>query len=131
MNEAMVSQKIIKELKKNGAFAVKMSVEGRNGIPDIYVTSKKVGSFWIETKKCEKIPVRGETNVLGHGFTPIQKKVATDIKKNGTYVCGVIGYKKTQKEWGFKRVETEHFKEKLTKDEFFLLDEFDFSNPVP
>lgn len=129
MNESTVSKKIISKLRAKGYYAEKFSVNYNSGVPDIFVTGKGAGGFFIETKKVEKLPVRDSSNTLKHGFTKSQREKALKYTRNGTYVVGVIGVK-VEDGWLYKKVEAKQFREKLSKKDLLDLPDFDFNNPM-
>ena len=96
MNESVVSKKIISKLKSRRFHAEKLWVNNNSGVPDIFVTGETTGAFFIETKKVEKLPVKGASNALKHGFSKSQREKALKYSKNGTPVYGVIGVKVEQ-----------------------------------
>lgn len=130
MNESVVSKKIISKLRAKGYHAEKFWLNNNNGVPDIFVTGKGTGGFFVETKKVEKLPARDTSNALKHGFSKSQREKALKYTRNGTYVCGIIGIKIDTKVWAYKKVEADNFVESISKEDLLNLPDFDFSDPL-
>lgn len=130
MNESVVSKKIISKLRAKGYHAEKFWLNGNNGVPDIFITGKDTGGFFIETKKVEKLPTKDTSQALKHGFSKSQREKALKYSKNGTYVCGIVGIKMDTKIWIYKKVEVDNFVDSITKKELLSLPDFDFNDPI-
>ena len=70
-------------LREHGAFYAYMSSMNRQGIPDLFVQHRGIGS-WQELKFAEHLSSRTKTGSLGHKFTGPQRAFLRGVTENAT-----------------------------------------------
>lgn len=120
---------VIKKLKdiflSENCVVEKIESQFNSGKPDLYIGGHGF-NMWIEAKYVESLPIKGTSNMLKHGFSPIQKAKALEMVNKGVPVFGVIGIGSGEKNMKLYVIEVLDWEEKISKDRFLeVSDVFD------
>jgi len=88
VNESQFTQSLIRSLKKDGVYCLKIQTMLNNGIPDLWCSAKR--DIWLEIKYRKDVPAR-ESTYFFPGLSSLQAQWLDNRYKEGRNVAVILG----------------------------------------